>query len=100
MCVINLSGPAANANIRRLKQGEIELLEEALGEEADREYLVFWVSQSIANHVKLSPRPKLASLLDGAGKIPCADQIKVFRLVLDRVGSCRCRRTGRRRLHR
>jgi hypothetical protein len=53
--------PPRNANIRRLKQGEIERLEETLGEEADREYLVFWVSQSIANHVKLSTsRPPTA----------------------------------------
>jgi hypothetical protein len=44
--------PRRNPNIRRLKQGEIERLQEALSEEADREYLVFWVSQSIANHVR------------------------------------------------
>ena len=53
--------PRRNPNIRRLKQGEIERLKEALSEEADREYLVFWVSQSIANHVKLTTsRPPTA----------------------------------------
>ena len=46
--------PPRKVNIRPLRQREIERLEDALSESVDRDYLVFWVSQSIVNHVKFS----------------------------------------------
>jgi hypothetical protein len=58
--------PPRKVNIRPLRQREIERLEDALSESVDRDYLVFWVSQSIANHVKFSMnRPTARECRDG-----------------------------------
>jgi hypothetical protein len=44
-------------NIRPLAEHEIELLETAIGQSLDRDYLVHWVSEAIRDVVRLSDMP-------------------------------------------
>ena len=49
--------PRPVAGLRPLTGEEIECLAAALGKPVDRNYLAFWISQSISNAVKLSTLP-------------------------------------------
>src|SRR5215471_16861396 len=56
--------PPQVAGLRPLKAEEIDCLAAALGKPVDRNYLVFWVSQSIANAVTLSRLPSARTCRD------------------------------------
>ena len=49
--------PESTTDIRPLTQTEIERLEDAFGGSVDRAYLVHWVSDGIADVVRLSALP-------------------------------------------
>jgi hypothetical protein len=59
----------ARPEIRPLTQTEIGRLEKALGAPTDRTYLVYWVSQSIADAVTLASQPTQREVRDGLLKI-------------------------------
>ena len=56
--------PPQVAGLRPLKAEEIDRLAAALGKPIDRNYLAFWVSQSIANAVTFSTLPSARTCRD------------------------------------
>ena len=73
--------------IRPLSETETQRLEQALGAQVDREYLVHWVSQAIADAVMLASQPTPREVRDGLLQIERSGRLWLRALEESKAGS-------------